>query len=74
MSETVVLRGRPVLAKMSQKRRGYPSKGWSVTFNRLSREAIFGVAVPGTASPERSPLMSGRKTGTPKRLKFSASP
>ena len=72
MSEIVVRTGWPCSPKTSQNVTGFPEKAKSPSFRRSMRSAILGVAVPGWLMPERSPLTSAMKTGTPMRLKFSA--
>ena len=60
-------------AKTSQSVAGHAA-GAGVSMPRSFRiAAIFGFIAPGWVMPVRSPLTSAMKTGTPWRLKFSAS-
>ncbi len=73
-SATVVRIGTPVPRPPSE----YTSTGYAVGLHSwpidAARSTIFADDVPGTASPDRSPLTSARNTGTPAADRPSAMP
>ena len=77
MSLTVARTGWPWAAfssaKTSQSVAGQAAGGGGSMPRSFSTAASFGLIVPGWVMPVRSPLTSAMKTGTPRRLKVSAS-
>ena len=73
MSETVARTGKPRLPNTSQNTTGFALHAGSAMPVEASRSLSFGDADPAAATPERSPLTSARKTGTPSCEKWSAS-
>src|SRR6478609_5188158 len=61
----------PARAKNSA---GYAVAAQSLSPVSAARSVIFSPGCPGTANPDRSPLMSGMKTGTPATESCSATP
>jgi hypothetical protein len=77
MSLTVARTGCPDAAlssaKTSQSVAGHAAGAGASMPRSLRIAAIFGLTLPGWVMPVRSPLTSAMNTGTPWRLKFSAS-
>ncbi len=71
ISETVARTGWPCSPKTSQKIVENWS-GWNVNAISLARARMKSLPSPASAMPDRSPLMSAAKTGTPARANPSA--
>ena len=71
ISETVARTGWPSCPNTSQNITGNWS-GWYASPMSLARFTNASLASPGAAIPDKSPLMSAAKTGTPAREKPSA--
>ncbi len=73
ISDTVVRTGWPCSAKRSQNTTGKPWYENPESSSSCTRSATFAWSPPGLAIPERSPLTSAMKTGTPIAENCSAS-
>jgi len=72
ISEMVARMGWPCWPKTSQRVTGVGSSWKPERLRRWRRALNLGLGVPGSEMPERSPLTSAAKTGTPMREKASA--
>ncbi len=72
-SEMVARTGTPRLPNTSQNATGLAANAGASNPIAFSRSASFGDIAPAAATPDRSPLTSAMKTGTPIREKCSAS-
>ena len=72
-SDAVVRTGWPCSPNTSQNIAGEPSNGQGERPSCATRSSTLALPPPGWVMPERSPLMSAAKTGTPARLNASAS-